>query len=71
MEYEYISAGGDSGGGMFRSTKKGVELVGIGPKEFLSSQMFFTYGYYGQVAEWRRVAVYYSWIRKMMGNDKS
>ena len=67
LNLEYTVTGGDSGGGIFRRTNKGVELIGISPEIYLKQSMFMLCGYYGQVAGWRRISVFKHWINKTVG----
>jgi hypothetical protein len=64
---EYICGGGDSGGGLFRQTKTGWELVGICHGSALNVNQLIKTGYYGQVMSWMRVSVFADWIRKNEG----
>ena len=59
---EYISAGGDSGGGLFRQTKSGWELIGITSGSGINTEQLMKSGYYGQIDEWTRVSVFANWI---------
>jgi secreted trypsin-like serine protease len=59
---EYITSGGDSGGGLFRKNNKGWELIGICSRVNTDVQQFMKTGYYGQIMEWTRVSVFKKWI---------
>ena len=60
---EYIVGGGDSGGGLFRQTNSGWELIGITSYGDLNIEQFMKSGYYGQIMVWTRVSVFANWIR--------
>lgn len=60
---EYISSGGDSGGGMFRYINKQWELVGIAHSGELDVKKLMKTGYYGLLMSWTRVAAYSDWIK--------
>jgi hypothetical protein len=66
LPLEYICSGGDSGGGLFRKTGNGWELVGITSGGGVDIQQFFKTGYYGQVGKWTRVSVFHEWITSLM-----
>lgn len=59
---EYISAGGDSGGGLFRFKNGQWELVGICAGGGINIETLLKTGYYGQIMDWTRVAIYASWL---------
>lgn len=59
---EYISSGGDSGGGLFRNNGKEWELIGICSGGGIDIGQLMKSGYYGQTMEWTRVAVFTKWI---------
>ncbi|HYF03256.1 MAG TPA: trypsin-like serine protease, partial [Patescibacteria group bacterium] len=59
---EYICTGGDSGGGLFRQTVNGWELVGICSGSAVNIDRLMKTGYYGQVMSWTRVSVFNDWI---------
>jgi hypothetical protein len=65
---EYMCAGGDSGGGLFRRRRRRWELIG------LCHQIHAAYGagtgYYGSTTEWARVAVFMDWIRAHIRADR-
>jgi secreted trypsin-like serine protease len=65
---EYTIAGGDSGGGAFRKTNNGWELIGIcggSGHAGVDVKILMTkgVGYYGQTMEWQRVSVFADWIQ--------
>ncbi len=59
---EYISGGGDSGGGLFRQKAKQWELTGICSGSATDINQLFATGYYGQIMMWTRVSVFKDWI---------
>lgn len=61
---EYISTGGDSGGGLFRKNGNDWELIGIcgGAGGGIDLAQFMKTYYYGQIMEWTRVAAFTEWI---------
>ena len=66
---EYLTGGGDSGGGAFRKTAAGWELIGIcGGSDHggIDVELLTTVGvgYYGQEMTWQRVSVFASWIQE-------
>lgn len=73
LPLEYICSGGDSGGGLFRETKNGVELVGICSGATTDFAKLLKTGYYGQSMHWTRVSAFNSWIsetiREMQQNN--
>lgn len=62
-ELEYICGGGDSGGGLFRKTNTGWELVGICHGNPINVAQLIKTGYYGQIMSWMRVSVFADWIK--------
>jgi hypothetical protein len=66
LPLEHICGGGDSGGGMFRETANGWELIGICTGSSTDVGIMMKTGYYGQSATYTRVSVFYDWIRKGM-----
>lgn len=66
LPLEYIPSGGDSGGGLFRETASGWELVGILSGGGVDIDRLLKTGYYGQTGEWTRVAVLHDWILQQM-----
>jgi secreted trypsin-like serine protease len=66
---EYICTGGDSGGGLFRQTEDGWELIGIcgGGGGGVDLQRLLKTGYYGQTMSWTRVSPFIGWITEQMG----
>lgn len=66
---EYIVTGGDSGGGLFRQTASGWELVGIcggGGGGVDLQRLSSTRSYYGQKMSWVRVSAFTGWIAEQM-----
>lgn len=61
---EYICSGGDSGGGLFRQTKRGWQLTGICSGAGTNVEMLLQTGYYGQTMNWTRISVLAGWIKK-------
>lgn len=59
---EYISTGGDSGGGLFRENDKNWELIGICSSSGIDVEQLLKTGYYGQTMEWTRVSAFTKWI---------
>jgi secreted trypsin-like serine protease len=59
---EYISSGGDSGGGLFREKDKKWELIGICSGGGTDFEQLMKSGYYGQTMEWTRVSAFTKWI---------
>ena len=75
LPLEYIASGGDSGGGAFRKTSTGWELIGIcGGTKYggVDIQKLTTkgIGYYGQTMEWQRVSVFAEWIKSIAQQRK-
>jgi len=66
---EYICTGGDSGGGLFRQTANGWELIGIcggGGGGVDLQRLISTRSYYGQKMSWVRVSAFTGWIAEQM-----
>jgi hypothetical protein len=59
---EYISTGGDSGGGLFRKKGNDWELIGICGGAGIDLAQFMETYYYGQIMEWTRVAAFTKWM---------
>jgi secreted trypsin-like serine protease len=59
---EYISSGGDSGGGLFRQKNDKWELIGICSGSATDINQLMKTGYYGQIMSWTRVSVFKEWI---------
>ena len=59
---EYITGGGDSGGGLFRESDGEWELVGICSGADTDIETLLSTGYYGQTMTWTRVSVFDNWI---------
>ena len=64
LPLEYISSGGDSGGGLFREKKGKWELIGITTGNGIDIEQFYQTFYYGQTAKWTRVSVFKDWIEE-------
>jgi secreted trypsin-like serine protease len=64
---EYITSGGDSGGGLFRQEGNGWELIGICSGGGVNlSLLLNTKSYYGQSMSWTRVSAFTGWIAAQM-----
>lgn len=63
-DFEIICSGGDSGGGIFRINNEGDgELLGICKGGGIDPYLLIkNMSYYGQIAEYTRVAPFYEWI---------
>lgn len=59
---EYICAGGDSGGGLFREVDGKWQLIGICSGTSIDVNQLLKSGYYGQIMRWTRVSVFKEWI---------
>jgi hypothetical protein len=64
---EYSCSGGDSGGGLFRQSKTGWELIGITSGSGVNVEQLMKTGYYGQINEFTRVSVFANWIMGQTG----
>jgi len=65
LPLEYKENGGDSGGGIFRKTNTGWELIGVvtgGPKAGIEVDRLLKTGYYGHISQHVRVSVFANWI---------
>jgi hypothetical protein len=67
-DLEYYVNGGDSGGGLFRQTAKGWELVGICSGGGVNLNQFEKTYYYGHIMKWTRVSAFISWIQECEQN---
>ena len=65
LALEYSSAGGDSGGGMFRKKNGQWELIGICHTTEAGMDTFVANGYYGLLMEWMRISVFQDWIKSI------
>ena len=63
---EYISSGGDSGGGLFRENNEKWELIGICSGGGTDLKQLMKTGYYGQIMEWTRVSAFTEWIAQQI-----
>lgn len=63
---EYITSGGDSGGGLFRMNNSEWELIGICSGANTDLEQLMKTGYYGQTMEWTRVSVFTKWINELI-----
>jgi len=64
LPLEYMTSGGDSGGGLFRQAKDGSwELIGICTGGGVDFHQLIKTGYYGQMGTWQRVSVFNKWIQ--------
>ncbi len=59
---EFMTAGGDSGGGLFRYNKNEWELIGITSGGGIELEQFMKSFYYGQIDSWTRVSALHEWI---------
>lgn len=66
LPLEYITTGGDSGGGAFRLKNGEWELIGFSPIGGVKIKQLLKNGYYGQVNNWHRVSVFAPWIESCM-----
>ncbi len=64
QQLEYISSGGDSGGGLFSESDSGWVLVGICSGSHTNIAQLLKTGYYGQIMEWTRISLFVSWIEE-------
>lgn len=64
LEYEYVSTGGDSGGGMFVVDGDGYSLAGLVVGTSFDTRLVVKQGVYGSQCFFTRTDVYYSWIAK-------
>jgi hypothetical protein len=62
VNLEYLSSGGDSGGGLFRFKNNQWELVGICAGGNTDFDIMQKTGYYCQVMKWTRISAYADWI---------
>lgn len=65
---EYFTSGGDSGGGMFRQSKKRWELIGICHSGDVKFEHILKSGYYGSLMSFSRVSAYIDWIRQTIAS---
>ena len=64
---EYTTAGGDSGGGLFRQEGNGWRLIGICSGGGVDLPLLLkTRSYYGQTMSWTRVSAFTDWIAEQM-----
>lgn len=63
---EFITAGGDSGGGLFRYNNNEWELIGITSGGGIELEQFMKSFYYGQIGSWTRVSALHEWIIENM-----
>jgi secreted trypsin-like serine protease len=63
LPLEFIAGGGDSGGGMFRETKNGWELIGLCARSNTNVERLVTTGYYGNDGAYTRVSAFINWIQ--------
>jgi len=62
MPLEFMTTGGDSGGGLFRKNCDEWELIGITAGGGIELEQFMKSFYYGQIGTWTRVAALHEWI---------
>ncbi len=63
---EYMTSGGDSGGGLFRQKHNKWELIGICTGGGVNIEQLLKTGYYGQLGAWTRVSVFNDWILQVL-----
>lgn len=69
LPLEYMTSGGDSGGGLFRQGNNDEwELIGICTGGGVDFKQLIKTGYYGQKGGWTRVSVFNDWITKTIKN---
>lgn len=61
---EFMTTGGDSGGGLFRKKNNEWELIGITSGGGIELEQFMKSFYYGQIGSYTRVAAIYDWINE-------
>ena len=67
---EYLSAAGDSGGGLFRENDKNeMELIAINKGTEFDHRQFQKTKHYGQIMRWTRLAPFEDWITKTVCNN--
>jgi hypothetical protein len=67
MPLEYICAGGDSGGGLFKKSSSHLsELLGICTNAPTNITQLMKTGYYGQIMGWTRISAFHSWIQSII-----
>jgi len=59
---EFMTTGGDSGGGLFRVKNDEWELIGITSGLGVDLEQFIKTFYYGQIGSWTRVSALHEWI---------
>lgn len=64
LPLEYVTNGGDSGGGLFKKKGNTYQLIGI--TKGRSGQLSSSTGSYGSVAKWTRLSVFSEWIEIAM-----
>jgi hypothetical protein len=62
-DMEYLSAGGDSGGGLFRKVDGKWILIGIAYDCGYDFQNLVKNGFYGSTMDWTRVSVFIDWLK--------
>lgn len=70
LPLEYVSTGGDSGGGLFRQNANKWELIGILTGGGTDIDQLLRTGYYGQLMLWTRVSLFHDWIVQQMNSGK-
>lgn len=69
-DLEYLSAAGDSGGGLFRENDKNeMELIAINKGTEFDHRQFQKTIHYGQIMRWTRLAPFQDWITKTVCNN--
>lgn len=63
---EYLCSGGDSGGGIFRTSNKQLVLIGLTSLTNFDIQLQAKSGYYGQTMGFLRISTFNKWILNNM-----
>lgn len=66
---EFITTGGDSGGGLFRKNNDEWELIGITAGGGIELEQFMKSFYYGQIGSWTRVSALNEWITENINKN--
>lgn len=68
LPLEYVTNGGDSGGGLFSRIGSEYKLIGI--TQGMSGRLSTTTGSYGSVAKWTRLSIFNDWIMSVQQRMK-